>query len=183
MASRAKLTLSERAQAEMRRPYERLSGSSRCASSVIVLKALKASSKRIVLPYLYGWQRQRSSGQKCILASSRNVCVFCTGCWVTNMSRTMFGWEKARFLISSARPTLFCAPGRNTQTRMHFLVAECAAREPLSCTAHGQREPLVVQFSRKSVNTQLHSCHLYPGKPGEMTVWRPGGWGLRPKAR
>ena len=54
MASRAKLTLSERAQAEMRRPYERLSGSSRCASSVIVLKALKASSKRIVLPYLKG---------------------------------------------------------------------------------------------------------------------------------
>ena len=48
------------------------------------------------------------------LAPSRNVWWILY--WVLGLHMETYGWENARFLISSTRPTWFCASGQNPQT-------------------------------------------------------------------
>ena len=83
-------------------------------------------------------------------------------CWV---SRGVYGWEKARFLISSTRPTWFCASGQNSQTfrldaRMHFPLPSAPCTPSVSA-----RRP-VARENRRSGNPSrggtLPSTDPYP---------------------
>ena len=98
------------------------------------------------------------------------------------VTRDYFGWKKARFLVSSTRPTWFCAPGQNScafevDARADF----CPGRlPPQKCVAE-RLSPAAGLTGWCGAGHRRPVCTRRPGaKAARTEAERAGGLSLPP---